>query len=275
MIDTLKIYNQLKETLNEDSARVIVEIFKKIYDELQNNVTKTEFKELSEIVQNLAKAQKKTEERVEILTQRLDTLAQRVEELAEAQKKTEKRLNELAEAQKKTEKRLNELAEAQKKTEKRVNELAKAQKKTEETLNSLILEHKETRKQLGGLSHTVGYMLENEALKSLPKLLKQEHNINVKGKLVRRFLKDKDEQYLEVNILGKAQRNSKEFVIIGESKSQLSKKDIANFIRKRIERFKPVYRNILPIIVTHMISEPDVEEYAHKKGIIIFYSYEL
>jgi len=247
MIDTLEIYNQLKETLNEDSARVIVEIFKKIYNELQNNVTKAEFKELSDTVQKLAEAQK---------------------ELAEAQKKTEKRVDALAQ-------RVEELAEAQKKTEKRLNELAEAQKKTEETLNSLILEHKETRRQLGGLSHTVGYMLESEALKSLPKLLKQEHNINVKGKLVRRFLKDKDEQYLEVNIFGKAQRSSKEFVIIGESKSQLSKRDIANFIRKRIERFKPVYHNILPIIVTHMISEPDVEEYAHKKGIIIFYSYEL
>ncbi len=44
-------------------------------------------------------------------------MAQRVEELAEAQKRTEQRVEELAEAQKRTEQRLEQLAAAQLKTE--------------------------------------------------------------------------------------------------------------------------------------------------------------
>ncbi|MCX8063498.1 MAG: hypothetical protein N3D16_13035, partial [Anaerolineales bacterium] len=47
-----------------------------------------------------------------------------VDELARAQKRTEQRVEELAEAQKRTEQRVEELAEAQKRTEQRVEELA-------------------------------------------------------------------------------------------------------------------------------------------------------
>ena len=58
-------------------------------------------------------------------------------ELAEAQKKTEQRLNELAEAQKKTEQRLNELAEAQKKTEEELRKLIEEHRETRQQLGNL------------------------------------------------------------------------------------------------------------------------------------------
>ena len=87
-------------------------------------------------------------------------------------------------------------------------------------------------------------------------------------------MKDNKGSYLEVNIVGKANRDGKDMMIIGESKSQLSKKGINEFIQKKLKRFEGVYKEIFPIVVTHMISAPDVEEYAKKKGIALYYSYD-
>lgn len=144
--------------------RAIIEIIDERLKETQ--IIRKDISELKDVVKELAEAQKRTE--------------QRVEELAEAQRRSEERLTRvegaiesLAEAQKRTEQRVEELAEAQKRTEQRVEELAEAQKRTEEELRNLIAEHKETRIQLGGLSMTVGYRLEDEAFKAIPELLKK------------------------------------------------------------------------------------------------------
>ena len=83
-------------------------------------------------MEELAEAQRRTE--------------QRVEELAEAQRRTEQRLEELAEAQQRTEQRVEELAEAQRRTEQRVEELAEAQRRTEEQMRQLV----ERQQQLEG-----------------------------------------------------------------------------------------------------------------------------
>jgi len=267
MINTLKIFDTLQQTLDPSAAKAIAEILGTIYEDLQNTVTKTDFSELREIVKELGDAQKATEIRI-------GTLAERVEELAEAQKRTEARVEELAEAQKRTEARVEELAEAQKRTEARVEELAEVQKGTERELRLLVGEHQETRKQLGGLSTTVGYTLENEAYKALPALLKKDHKVIVKGKLKRQYVTDSKGNYLEINIYGSASKNGKTLTIVGESKSQLSQKAIDEFLRKKINRLKDVHKNIFPILVTHMISDPDVGEYANDKGIALYYSYD-
>ena len=100
--------------------------------------------DLTIAVENLAEAQKRTEERIEQLAEAQRRTEQRVEELAEAQRRTEERVEELAEAQRRTEERvgrleiaLAELAEAQRRTEKRVEELAEAQRRTEERVGRL------------------------------------------------------------------------------------------------------------------------------------------
>ena len=260
MINTLRIFDELKETMEAKAAQKIAEIIGMLYEDLQNTVTKKEFNELKDIVGELAEAQKRTE--------------QRVNELAEAQKRTEQRVNELAEAQKRTEQRINELAEAQKRTEQRVNELAEAQKRTEEELRKLVQDHRETRRQLGGLAMVVGYTLENEAYKALPRLLKEDYNISVKDKLRRQYVKDNQGKYIEVNIVGKASKSGKEIVIVGEGKSQLSKNDIDRFRNKKLNRLEGVFKEMFPLLVTHMTTNPDVEEYAKKKGITLYYSYD-
>ena len=199
----------------------------------------------------------------EVLFAILEEIEQQREETV-----TKKEFNELKEI-------VKELAEAQKRTEQRVEELAQAQKRTEQELQKLIKEHAKTREQVGGLSSTVGYILENEAMKALPSLLAQEFGLKIEGRFVRKFVKDKKGRPIEVNIIGEAVKNSKKIVIIGQSKLRLSKEDILEFLRDKIIPFEEIFEEIFPILITHMITQPDVEEYAHKHGIKrVYYSYE-
>lgn len=217
-------------------------------------VVKTdEFSEIKEIVKELAIAQKKSEERLAGTEERLTRIELLVEDLTEAQKRTEERVEELAEAQKRTEEELKELANE-------VKELAVGLGKT--------------NKQLGGISHTIGFRLEDESYKALPGLLERSFGIIVKDALKRRHIKDKKGNYIEINIIGEAFRDGRKVTIIGEGKSQLSKNDVDDFIKKKIKRVEGVFDEILPLLITYMTQEYDVEEYAKQKGIALFYSYD-
>lgn len=286
------VHTRLKTVFPPEQAAVLAEVIHEAYTDL---VKTSDFNELKEIVRDLgakmgefAEAQKRSEARltrleavVEELAQAQKRTEQRVEELAQAQTRTEQRVEELVQVQKETQKEvgrldraLQELAEAQKRTEQRVEELAQAQKRTEEELRKLIGEHAETRRQLGGLATTVGYRLEDEAFKALPALLQRDHGLTVKGRLTRKFVRDNRGEDIEVNILGRAERNGQTYTIVGESKSQLSKKDVDAFIRKKLKRLEGVFDAIFPVLVTYMISQPDVEQYARQKGIAVYYSFD-
>ncbi len=260
MINTLKVYEELQETFEAPAAHKIAKVIGMIYEDLQNTATKTDFNELKEVVQDLAQAQKRTEIKVE--------------ELAEAQKRTEIKVEELAEAQKRTEIKVEELAEAQKRTEVKIEQLAEAQKRTEQELHQLVLAHKETKQQLGGLATDFGYTLENSAYKSLPKLLKRDYGILLKGRLKREYVEDKSGEFIEVNIVGKARQNGKELFIAGESKSKLSRNDVNEFMRKKLKRMEGMHDHLFPIMVTHMTSGHEVEAYAKERGIALYYSYD-
>jgi len=244
---------------------------------------------LEEKVAELVEAQKRTDSRINQLFEAQMKLEKRVAELVEAQKRTDSRINQLFEAQMKLEKRVAELVEAQKRTDSRINRLfeaqikleekvsslAEAQNRTEEELRQLVIDHRETRRQLGGLSQTIGYTLENEAYKALPILLERDYKITLKEKLKRGYITTPSGEDIEINILGKGKLNGREITIIGECKSQLSKNDVDNFIRKKLEKVKQVIKGeIFPLIVTHMISQKDVEDYTREKRITLYYSYD-
>jgi chromosome segregation ATPase len=185
-----------------------------------------------------------------------------IKELAEAQKRTEQRVEELAEAQRRTEQRVEELAEAQKRTEEEIRKLT-------ERLDKLTEEHAKTRRDLGGLAHTFGYVLEDRAMRSLPKILKENYNIEVIGKLRRDYFKINGE-YIEVNIYGKVEKEGKEYSLIGEVKSKISKKIIDKFIIK----CEKISKESIKIIVSYIFT-PEIKKYAEGKGIILIPSYEL
>ncbi len=118
------------------------------------------------------------------------------------------------------------------------------------------------------------YRLENEAFKALPELLQRDFGIIVRGRPKRKYVTDNKGKSIEVNIIGEATKEGKEVVIVGESKSQLSKNDVDNFVRRKLNRLESVFREMFPILITHMTTAPDVEEYVKEKGIALYYSYD-
>lgn len=136
---------------------------------------------LESIVERLAEAELRTEERLEALAEaqrrteeRLERLEATVERLAEAQHRTEERLDALAEAQRRTEERLERLeatverlVEAQRRTEERmerleatVERLAEAQRRTEERLVALAEAQRRTEERLERLEAAVERLTE-------------------------------------------------------------------------------------------------------------------
>ncbi|GIV18881.1 MAG: hypothetical protein KatS3mg023_0632 [Armatimonadota bacterium] len=287
-----RLREELAEHRKETDARFreLAEAQKRAYEEFQEYRKQTD-----ERFRELAEAQRRTEQQIESLTarveelteaqkrtdQRIESLTARVEELTEAQKRTDQqiesltaRVEELTEAQKRTDQRIESLTA-------RVEELTEAQKRTDQQIAELVavqrqmqLEMQDMRRQLGGLSQTVGYVLENEAMKSLPDLLLRDYGLQVRGRLRRQYVRDASGQPIEVNIFGTATRDGEEYAVIGESKSQLSKRDVDRFLRRTIETLREVYPRVFPVLITHMISEPDAEEYARSQGVAVYYSYE-
>lgn len=225
MIDTLEIYNDLRESFGEKPAKKMAKVIKQIYDELSQTVTKDDFNSLKSIVLELGKSQK-------------------------------------------------ELAEAQKRTEARMEELAQAQNRTQISLDRLVGEHRKTREQVGGLSHAVGYRLEDEAIWALPVLLKRDLNMEVLGSLKRDFLEIGPGKFIEVNIWGTARKNGSKIGILGEAKTQFKKSDVDVFIKHISKIEESTGMKIYPILITYQ-TPPQVRTYVEKKGIKIYFSYEL
>ncbi len=278
-------------SLDARTAQVLLRAFSELHEELSDQVTKAEFRELKAVVQELAEAQRslaqaqeRTEQRVEELAQAQQRTEQRVEELAQAQQRTEQRLEELAQAQQRTEQRVEELAQAQQRTEQRMEELAgaqqkltEAQRRTEEEVRRLAKVLNETRTMVGGLSDAVGYTLEDRAIRSLPELLPQLAGISPDGAFARRWVSDRRGELIELNILGYGRRATGETVtVVGEAKARARVKDVEN-VRRLLERLSDtgvVRGELVGVLVSYQV-RPEVEERAHTAGVLVVPSYLL
>jgi len=247
------------ETIDPKLRRVLLSMLEELERQREESVTKKEFNELKEIVRKLGKS---------------------INELAEAQKRTEE---QLASFEKKTEenfsrvwKAINELTEAQKRTE---EQLASFEKKTEENfsrvwkaINELAEAQKRTEERLEGLSDTIGYSLENRAYKALPKIL-ATYGLKVEGRLLRRYVKVGNKER-QLNIYGYARRNGERLLVLGETKVRPSKKEIARFEKlcKKLEKQEglPVFK----IFVAHDFP-PAIEKELSEKEILPIWSYDL
>ncbi|MCL6478452.1 MAG: hypothetical protein K6T65_08540 [Peptococcaceae bacterium] len=179
-------------------------------------------------------------------------------------------VRDLALAQHKTELRMEELAEAQKRTEQRLEELAEAQKKTEKEMRRLVREVGGIKTELGGLSSSMGYALENEAYRVLPDFLKN-YGIELEERFVRREVRGE-----EINLLARGKRDGSDVVIVGESGLRLTSagKKIGQLERKAAAVAKEYPGCALfKILVTHYAG-PRVVEKAREKGIVVVQSFE-
>lgn len=146
------------------------------------------------------------------------------------------------------------------------------------TFEESMLKFAENRRHIKAALHeleaTFLYQLADRAYRGLPALLERDFGASVEGRLIRSYLADAAGKALEVNIVGTARRNGDQLTILGEGKAQLSKNDVDRFVRRRLTPLRDRFAEILPVLVTYMISEPDVEEYAKGQGIALYYSYD-
>lgn len=165
--------------------------------------------------------------------------------------------------------KVGELTEAQKRTETRMEELTGAQKRTEITVEKLAKGLDATRTELGGLSRSVSYSLENEAYRQLPPFLKERYNIDVTDKMVRLEMEGE-----EINIFAHGRRDGKDILIVGETELKLSSIGKLRQLEKKVSLIKRHYPgDCIPLVITHF-ARPAVLDAAREKGIVVVQSFE-
>ncbi|MBP6291172.1 MAG: hypothetical protein KA407_05975 [Spirochaetes bacterium] len=292
---SVKIYKHLDE-LEPKVKRVIMELLEEIDKNVKESVKKEDFNDLKNIVARLADAQEKTEQKINQLVESQKALEITMKELAEAQKRTEQRVDaltvkmeELAEAQKRTEQRVDaltvkmeELAEAQKRTEQRVDaltvkmeELAEAQKKTELVVQQLLYDMNMVKKQLGGLSHAVGYGIEDKVIPFMESFIEKEYGF-VPQEVERKFIKYDQKNKDEINIFVKGLKNDVTMIVVGECKSQPGKSDIDDF-NKMLHRLQSHFKQDISGFIVGYSFDPEVEDYliTHYPHIRYYKTYQI
>ncbi len=238
MFNPFRYVEELKEIFGEEAAIKLLKVFSDLYENLVQMVSKEEFNELKEIVGDLGKS---------------------VEELAEAQKRTEMRVEELA--------------EAQKRTEMRVEELAEAQKRTEEEIARLVHRMDTFEDRLEGISNSIGYGLEDASYKALPKLLAERYGLKIESPLVRRYF-SLGRKEIQIDIYGRAKKNGKPLLLLGECKVRPSKREVERFERYA-RRIGELERTEIFLLFVAYDFPPKIEHLLQDKGIAYFWSYEL
>ncbi|MCI0560932.1 MAG: hypothetical protein MN733_20800, partial [Nitrososphaera sp.] len=203
LIDREALLAELRQAFDAQTAEVLLHVLDKVAAQVrQSGVTREDFRELKQIVTELAEAQRRTEERVS----RLEVL---MEQLIEAQRRTEEKVAELAEAQRRTE-------EAQRRTEEKVGRVEQRLGRIEEieermtevesrmvqAIADLTRAIDDLRKQVGGLSDTVGGDIEDIAYIVLHDVLKRE--FGWQAGVLQRSWQTWGRDPEEVNIFGKA-----------------------------------------------------------------------
>jgi len=204
----------------------------------QDGVRREDFRELKQIVADLAEAQRRTEER-------MGSLELVVERLAEAQQRTAEEMKKLAAAQVR---------------------LATAQTRTERALERLS-------QQVGGLSDTVGGDIEDIAYIVLHDVLKREFGWQV-GVLEREW-QTWDGEPEEVNVFGEATdpaRPGEVIWVVGEAKHNLTQKEVDRFAGQVERARRHLVGEIFPVCFCYR-ARPEVQQRVRDAGIRLVFSY--
>jgi len=239
MATVTELRHRLGSVFSTDQAEALADV---LHEVQETQVTRVDFHELKSVVQDLAEAQARTE--------------QRVEELAGAQQ-------ELAAAQARTEQRVEELAEAQARTEQRVEELARAQTRTETALTRLA-------RQVGGLSEAVGASLEDLACDIVPELLEKHWGMAVESAGPEELRTNGQEHPFDLVVRG--QVAGRPLVALGEVKSNLSAGEAERFL-KLVEKVRPAFGDAeVRVVFFGFRAERAAREFIRERGAAMVFS---
>jgi len=239
--------------LTAEMYRAVVTIVDERVKEIR--VTRKDFSELKGAVQELVQAQVRTEQRV-------GGLERAMLELAQAQVRTEQRIDELAQAQARTEQRMGGLEQA-------MQELAQAQARTEQQMERLA-------QQVGGLSDSIGYGLEDIAKVVLPGYLYRHFGIVLKGKLgeeLDRHFFHIDGSDVEINLYGEGERDGQRVVVLGEAKSRIYRSQVEKFAHNLAVIDHVLKGEVVRVMFGYFL-HPSAEIAARERDILLVASYQ-
>ena len=267
LVDREALLVEMQQVFDARTAGVMLHVLDRVAAQVrQAEVTREDFRELKQIVAELAEAQRRTTEEMKKLAaaqaraeERIGRLEAAVERLAEAQRRTEERMAELVQAQTRTEERLTRI-------EFIVEENSKA-------VANLVTAVDRLRKQVGGLSETVGGDIEDIAYIVLHDVLKREFDWQV-GVLEREWL-TWDGEPEEVNVFGEATdpaRPGQVIWIVGEAKHNLTQKEVDRFARQVERARRHLVGEIFPVCFCYR-ARPEVQQRVRDAGIRLVFSY--
>ena len=240
---------------------------------------------MGESLKALAAAQERTSGQIEVLTAAQERTSGQIEVLTAAQERTSGQIEEMSAAQERNTGRIEGLTTAQERTSSQIEEmsaavaeLAVAQQRTERQVEKLTSTVGDVRSEIGGMSRSMSYALENEAYRALPAFLLDKHGIDVTERLIRAPINDE-----EINFFGHAVRDGRPVLIVGESKQRLderrSSKREEDRIFSQLEAKANVVRAAYPdeeivlLLITHY-ARPEFLRTAAARDIVVVQSFE-
>ena len=282
MLMQSEITRKLQSAFEPHQVDALLEVIGLSY----NNLVKvSDFSELKAIVQDLAESQKAmgaSQEAMgksqEAMGKSQEAMGKTLEALGESQEAMGKTLEALGESQRAMALTLEENSSQIRDLTGVVRELAVAQQRTEAEVEKLTFAVGDIRSEIGGMSRSMSYALENEAYRALPAFLLENHGIEVTERLIRTTVNDE-----EINFLGRAVRDGRPVLIVGESKQRLderrSSKREEDRIFSQLEAKAEVVRAAYPdeeitmLLITHY-ARPEFLRSAAARSIVVVQSFE-
>ncbi len=213
-------------------------------------------------------------EQLNQLSQRFEAMLQdtqqTLQEVVHAQARLEARMTALEQRQDRTEQRLD-------KVEQRLDDLTATVRQMQQEMAEMRAEFEDRfqmlHRRLEGISHSLGYFLENRALVVLPILLKQAYGIEVEGDLERRYVNVAGKMR-QINIIGYGVRDGQRLLIVGETKVRPSKKEITRFLKTCEGLAEQEGLPLFPVIVAHDFP-PEVQRFLEQEGVVAVPSYRI
>jgi hypothetical protein len=231
----------LRRAFKEAEAQTLLVALERIATWRTELVTRQDSQELQGLVAQLVGGQR--------------VLQEALARLAEAQARTEERVGRLEAV-------VAELTEGQRALQSAVAKLAEAQARTEATLQMLA-------QQVGRLSETIGFTLEDLAREVTPAYLAQHYGIHV-PELGRRFFVVDGEE-VEVDFYGEGRRDGETVAVIGEVRSRIYGRDVEAAVRQ-VGRLVPHVAGTPVTVLFGFVIHPSAREVASQLGAIVISS---
>jgi len=161
---------------------------------------------------------------------------------------------------------VTELAHSHNELRGAVKDLAQAQARTEKAVANLA-------HQVGRMSDTIGYWLEDLGQWVLPAYFERTYGITGVKRCIRKFI-EVDEKEVEINLYAEGKRNGEAVVLLGESKNRIRQTEVKKFMAhlKVLEKVlkKPAFRFLFGFW-----AHPNAERLARENNIEVISSYQL